>query len=381
MIPLKPLRASLLGLVCLLVLPLGAGAHLLNMTEVQVLAQTDGTIQVTTKIDLSRSMASPSAYYALTQNLSAPEHAPIWEQIGNAIILRNFDQRLGLKFAGASPAAEHPLQDFTDPLIWPRVMVRFTSVNQPAVGEYAISVKLSPDFLFEEPISVAMASEVHDNRLSRWLITEQTSPALRPTQDLLRSSSELTVAEMLIMVREGVLHVIPAGIDHLLFLLGLSLMIVGVGRLVATITLFTVAHCLSLLAASFKIVEIPLTMVELLILATIVWLGVSLVRHAKPRISHGLVFAFGLLHGLGFSSAFLALGITEHVVLQLVAFNLGVELAQVGFILLCVFAARSLKQRVPSPERLNQGVGWSLVLLPLLWAALMFGPSSFPLSR
>ena len=101
------------------------------------------------------------------------------------------------------------------------------------------------------------------------------------------------------------MHVLPKGVDHLLFLLGLSWLIVGVRKLVAVVSLFTLAHCISLLAASYRLIEINSLLVELAILGTISWLGLSVLQRRRlsllninrstiGTLGYGIIFLLAL---------------------------------------------------------------------------------------
>ena len=133
----------------------------------------------------------------------------------------------------------------------------------------------------------------------------------------------------------GIEHILT-GFDHLLFVIALIFLVPPGRPLLATITAFTVAHSLSLAATVFGVVTLPAPPVEASIALSIVLVcaeclrpGESLTRRA-PWI---VAFAFGLLHGLGFASALLEIGLPEaHVPLALVFFNVGVELGQLATI-------------------------------------------------
>jgi hydrogenase/urease accessory protein HupE len=135
--------------------------------------------------------------------------------------------------------------------------------------------------------------------------------------------------------RLGVEHILT-GFDHLLFVVALALL-VRVGRsLLATVTAFTVAHSLSLAATVLGLVNVPSPPVEAIIALSIVLVCVECLRPADSlarRAPWLVAFAFGLLHGLGFASALLAIGLPQtHVPLALLFFNIGVELGQLAII-------------------------------------------------
>jgi hydrogenase/urease accessory protein HupE len=137
--------------------------------------------------------------------------------------------------------------------------------------------------------------------------------------------------------RLGVEHILT-GVDHLLFLLGLLIACRRFRTAAAIVTCFTVAHSVTLALAALHVVTLSARIVEPLIAASIVFVGLeNLIRGAEPQrwwIDRWLLaFGFGLVHGLGFASALAERGLGAagtSVVGPLVAFNLGVELGQLA---------------------------------------------------
>ena len=130
----------------------------------------------------------------------------------------------------------------------------------------------------------------------------------------------------------GVKHILT-GYDHLLFLLGLLVVARGFFSALNIITSFTIAHSITLAVATLRLVQIPSRIVEPLIAASIVFVGVeNLLRGEIPKSRRLVTFGFGLIHGFGFASALREAGIASGaggIVLPLFSFNLGVELGQV----------------------------------------------------
>ena len=130
----------------------------------------------------------------------------------------------------------------------------------------------------------------------------------------------------------GVKHILT-GYDHLLFLLGLLVVARGFFSALNIITSFTIAHSITLAVATLRLVQIPSRIVEPLIAASIVFVGVeNLLRGEIPKSRWLVTFGFGLIHGFGFASALREAGIASGaggIVLPLFSFNLGVELGQV----------------------------------------------------
>ena len=134
-------------------------------------------------------------------------------------------------------------------------------------------------------------------------------------------------------------HILPKGLDHILFVLGLFFLSTQLGPLVWQISAFTLAHTVTLALAVLGYVSIPASIVEPLIAASIVYVAVeNIVSDKLQRWRPLVVFCFGLLHGLGFASVLRDFGLPSgQVVPALIGFNIGVEVGQ-----LTVIAAAAL---------------------------------------
>ena len=132
----------------------------------------------------------------------------------------------------------------------------------------------------------------------------------------------------------GFLHILPRGLDHVLFVLGLFLLADRMRPLLLQVSAFTVAHTLTLGASLLGWVSLPASLVEPLIAASIVL--VALENVVVGRLTPwrpALVFLLGLLHGLGFAGVLLELGLPPgQRIAALLAFNVGVELGQLAVI-------------------------------------------------
>jgi len=136
----------------------------------------------------------------------------------------------------------------------------------------------------------------------------------------------------------GIEHIL-LGFDHLLFVLALLILVPNMRTLLWTITSFTLAHSLTLAAATLGLVHVPQQPVEAVIALSILFVAMEIVhwRQGKPGITRRMpwlvAFTFGLLHGFGFAGALSAIGLPEHAIpLSLLFFNLGVEAGQLIFI-------------------------------------------------
>jgi len=131
----------------------------------------------------------------------------------------------------------------------------------------------------------------------------------------------------------GVEHII-GGIDHLLFLLALLALTTSFWQTVKIVTAFTVAHSITLSLAALGVVDVPPSIVEPLIAASIVGVALeNLVAPARTGQRWLMAGTFGLIHGLGFASMLAGLGLPRDVLVRaLVGFNIGVELGQLAFV-------------------------------------------------
>jgi len=153
----------------------------------------------------------------------------------------------------------------------------------------------------------------------------------------------------------GVEHIL-LGIDHLLFVLALLLLVPNMRMLVWTITSFTLAHSVTLAAATMGWVHMPQKPVEAVIALSILFVAMEIVhwRQGKPGITRRwpwlVAFTFGLLHGFGFAGALTEIGLPEHAIpLALLFFNLGVEAGQLLFIAAVLLTWAALK-RISWPQ-------------------------------
>jgi len=135
-------------------------------------------------------------------------------------------------------------------------------------------------------------------------------------------------------------HIIPKGLDHILFVVGLFLLTTAIGPLLWQISAFTLAHTITLALGMLGILNIPGNIVEPIIAASIVYVALENIIFPKMTAWRPvLVFAFGLLHGLGFAGVLSEFGMPQGQFLAgLIGFNIGVELGQLAVIAVCFLA-------------------------------------------
>jgi hydrogenase/urease accessory protein HupE len=169
----------------------------------------------------------------------------------------------------------------------------------------------------------------------------------RQTHRFFKSGLETFIA----FIDTGLRHIL-AGIDHLLFLLAMIAVPLAAKRLLLVVTGFTIAHAITITAASLGHLTVPSNIVEPLIALSIVVLAADNLRPNKGQnfwLRFGVVFACGLLHGLGFASALGEFGLNKAQLLpSLLGFNVGVELGQVFFVLTSLAIGWAIMKVIPN---------------------------------
>lgn len=185
-------------------------------------------------------------------------------------------------------------------------------------------------------------------------------------------------------ILQGIRHIL-FGADHMLFVLGLLLIVKDRWMLLKTVSAFTVAHSITLAIATLGYAEVPIVPLNAAIALSILFLGPEIIRSSHGQtsftIAHPWVvaFAFGLLHGFGFASALTSAGLPRvELPLALVSFNVGVELGQVGFVCIVLALEASFRvlevrwprwvQALPAYTVGSLGAFWTIQRLALLVA-------------
>lgn len=182
----------------------------------------------------------------------------------------------------------------------------------------------------------------------------------------------------------GIEHIL-GGVDHLLFVLALLLIVHGTRRIFWTVSAFTLAHSITLAAASLGWVHVPGPPVEAIIALSIVFVASEVVHGLRgkegltARAPWVVAFSFGLLHGFGFAGALAEIGLPQNAIpLALFTFNVGVELGQLLFIA-AILPLRNLVERLTRqqpawlPWAAAYGIGtvaafWTIERVASFWA-------------
>ena len=170
----------------------------------------------------------------------------------------------------------------------------------------------------------------------------------------------------------GIGHILPGGLDHILFVLAIFLAARRAASLIWQISAFTLAHTITLALAATGLVNLPSGLVEPVIAFTIAFVAAeNLLFKNAVKWRPVVVFIFGLIHGLGFASFFVALDLPPGLFWNaLIGFNIGVEVGQLGIVVLAVIAVRLCFKNPAEDERYQKWIvrpGSALIGLSGLW--------------
>jgi len=137
----------------------------------------------------------------------------------------------------------------------------------------------------------------------------------------------------------GFTHILPYGLDHILFVVALCLLNTKLKTIILQATTFTVAHSITLALSATNVIQLPAQIVEPIIALSILFIAVENILFRELKVWRLLiVFVFGLVHGLGFAGVLNEVGLPpDRFYTSLLFFNVGVELGQIAVILIIYF--------------------------------------------
>ena len=209
----------------------------------------------------------------------------------------------------------------------------------------------------------------------KWLDGTETTAIARPSQPFVEVVAQLDTWQVAgDYTLLGVDHIL-SGFDHLTFVLALLLIVRGAKRLLITVTSFTLAHSITLAAATLGVLWVPGPPVEAVIALSILFLAGELVKvnRGLPSLTQRnpwiVAFAFGLLHGFGFAGALGDIGLPQNeIALALLMFNVGVELGQLMFVAIILAGIWLLRRLRPEwPAWLRQLPAYGIGGISAFW--------------
>ena len=284
-------------------------AHELGMVQVEATFKKDGTYDVDLLVDR--------------------EHLPL-QASGAAVppdvFLRSIESSAVISFDDKPAGHSSPQVSTVEGK--PNVTrLRLTGRTPTAVSRFTFADKAIMGFFV-----IQLRSEGRDGAITQWVDGGQTSPPY----PLDRAVVPLTRWEIVkLYLRLGYTHILPRGLDHVLFVLGIFLLCVDLKPVLWQVSAFTLAHTITLALTVYGVVSLSPRVVEPLIALSIVYVAVENVFTSKLHAWRPVVvFCFGLLHGMGFAGVLNEIGLPRsEFVPALLSFNLGVECGQLSVIL------------------------------------------------
>ena len=184
--------------------------------------------------------------------------------------------------------------------------------------------------------SVVRFSDAADmQQQSQWLKTGQTSDVYMVGSQNTGFTTTQVIADYLVI---GFEHIVPKGLDHILFVVGIFLLSIRLKTLLLQVTAFTIAHTITLGLSIYGVIAVSPGIVEPLIALSIAYVGIENCFSSKLQPWRvALVFCFGLLHGMGFAGVLSEIGLPRsEFMTALISFNVGVEFGQLAVIGVCL---------------------------------------------
>lgn len=367
--PARRLAATAL-LVAATLVPGLAAAHNWEFTEAIVGFTDDGRYRIDFYYDLDAMVAGsppghlqPEIYEYIAERATPEEFAERTEQVKRTLL-----RTLRVTVAGETvePLLELPElgQEVAGYLPpggpWPGTLARLTG---PLPSDPGTTMTFRASRLYG-PVAMSFAADPD------WGVRpvppgHESEPFLAMVPPPPRSGGEVFVDYLVL----GFEHILPKGLDHILFVLGLFLLAPAIRPLLWQVSAFTLAHTATLALSIYGIVELPSRLVETLIALSIAYVGVENVFTEKLHPWRpALVFGFGLLHGMGFAGVLGELGLPEgQFAPALVAFNVGVEIGQLTVVALAALAVGWFRGKPWYRKRIAIPASIAISLVALWW--------------
>ena len=318
-------------------------AHPAAMTGCLLKVEPDGSLQVDLRFNALAFVINDDPQHipdsAFRETLESPmgqfdtQRAEADLRLQRGLMVLCDANRLDLRWTHLPTSAEIRAQ--TNPLS--TVLLEATATARLPAGSHVLRLRLP------EVIGTVVVSVSHPGRedVVSLLQPGETSPAfdvsIQEEPSKAPSSRLQAFAQFVAM---GFKHILPEGLDHILFVLGLFLLSARWRSLLAQVTAFTLAHSVTLGLSLYGVVSLKSAIVEPLIALSIVLVAWDNLRSTQVRSTRLLVvFGFGLIHGLGFAGALQDLHLERSQLSSaLVGFNLGIELGQLAVIAVAFLA-------------------------------------------
>lgn len=360
---LTTLRIGCLSLAALIAASISLNAHELERTQVSITLAPDGSFVLDISNDPTwllmrlepfaggRSGPAPSDSQARDARLA---------QLGDT-----FADRLVLFLDGEEIRAQSieyiaPRAQTAADSVPPLATYRLRGVlpRQPHTLRWFYGIVIDP-----YPLTI---TRVDGRSLTEWIDGAFWSAPIDLTGQFAPATAWQTALQYLAL---GYTHILPKGLDHILFVLGLFLLSIRWRPILMQVTTFTIAHSITLGLTMYGMVSLPSRLVEPLIALSIAYVAVEnlMTSELKPwRLA--LVFSFGLLHGMGFAGVLAELGLPpSQFLIALLTFNLGVEAGQLTVLAIAFLAVAWCRHRPWYRRRVVMPVSLLIAAVGLYW--------------
>lgn len=339
-------RLLLVAILTILLVPAAAKADVVKPALVEIIVERDGRITVEARVSIEALLTGINAAYKNTQDAPSADEYDFYREMPpeelhelfipfQPVFLQGVSLETG--FHGGDRQIELAISKVEVPPTGytkvPRISVVYlTGILPEGTREL---IWYYPQRFGDNAVRLKQVDEVNEEwhwSQWQWLRNDQVSQAFTLDEIVARQTLTEVIWSYIVI---GFEHIVPLGLDHILFIFGLFLLSTHWRPLLWQVTMFTVAHTITLGLAMNGIIDLPARIVEPLIALSIAYIGVeNLMTDKLHRHRLVLVFAFGLLHGLGFAGVLSDFGMPDdEFVTALISFNVGVELGQIAVLL------------------------------------------------
>jgi hydrogenase/urease accessory protein HupE len=332
---------------CLFVLLLWAGsiqlasAHTIRPSVATVTVAADGNIDVRIRANVEAMLADIGPEYTNTNDSPNAAAYDRLRSLGPDEIAAEFKS-----FLPRFPADTLLIADNNKP-----VALEYSAIEVPATGDIELTRDSTLVLQGTLPAGVTelywawppeygssvvrFSGPDSGSPQSEWLQTGQRSDSYAVSGTAEEFGTGRVIRDYLVI---GFEHIVPKGLDHILFVVGIFLLSIRLKPLLLQVTAFTLAHTITLGLSIYGVISVPPSIVEPLIALSIAYVGIENCFSAKLQPWRlALVFSFGLLHGLGFAGVLSEIGLPRsEFMTALISFNVGVEFGQLTVICGCL---------------------------------------------
>jgi hydrogenase/urease accessory protein HupE len=354
----------------------------MTLTEVTVTFATPGTLDVKIGIDLTQILGSPDRYYQFVTEPEAAQQAEVRTLLPQVLaalqlLVGRTPLKLELKQFSTATANKTLILDSQMSTL---STFRFTAVLPASQEPLKLLVPIGAPI--DYPVVYTLQVPAAHVSMTRWLEdgahesdpydwTGQAPGGAPSAHNVSADPDSLPwTRQAAVYLRLGFKHIVPEGVDHILFVLGLFFLGITWRKLLSQTTVFTIAHATTLFLSTYGIFRLPSRFVEPGIALSIAWIAIENVL--KPRLGPSrlaVVFGFGLVHGLGFASSLSDIPFPKHdFIVALLGFNFGVDFGQLFVIVVAFMLVGWFRNEPWFRSRIAIPCSVVIAAIGLLWA-------------